>query len=324
MINWGIIGLGRIAYKFADDLALLDGARLHAVASRSLERSRAFADQYNVPNYYGSYEEIINCRDLDAVYVATPHAFHAENTLLCLRNGMAVLCEKPLCINAREARAMIQAARESDTFLMEAMWTRFLPHLRKALELVQSGAIGELHTIKATLGFVPPYEPEERLFNPALGGGALLDIGVYPVFLSLLFFGKPDHIEATTKWAGTGVDEATNAVFHYDTGKRAEIIASLGEQLDSSAFLYGSAGHLHIHEPFNEPSMLTLHREGQGAQDFHFPLEGHGFYLETAEVMDCLRDNRKESSVLPLDFSLDVMETLDRVRGITGLKYPQD
>lgn len=324
MINWGIIGLGRIAHKFAQDLAILDDAHLQAVASRSLENAKTFADQYKVPNYFGSYEEILSCRDLDVIYIATPHTSHYENTMLCLENGIAVLCEKPFTINLQELQHLVETARRTDTFLMEGMWTRFLPHLQKAMELIHAGEIGEVHTVHGTMGFEMPFEPNKRLYNPDLGGGALLDLGVYPVFLALLLLGKPDEINATAHIGTTQVDEETNATFWYKKDKKAEIRACMREDLVSDAYIYGDQGHIHLHPQWNEPGVLTLHRNGEAPKEFEFDLQGHGFYFEAREVMDCVLQDQKESKILPLQFSLDVMETLDRIRQQIGLSYSKD
>lgn len=324
MINWGIIGLGRIAHQFAEDLAILEDAHLEAVASHSLERAKSFADQYKIPNHFGSYEEILNCRELDVIYIANPHAWHYEAAIMCLENGIAVLCEKPFALNLRQVQHMVDTARRTGTFLMEGMWTRFLPHLKKALELIKAGEIGEVQSVHGTMGFEMPFEPEGRLYNPHLGGGALLDLGVYPVSLALLLLGKPNEINATSHLGTTGVDEETNATFWYENGKKAEIRACMREELVSDACIYGDQGHIHIHPKWNEPSKLTLHRNGAEPKEFEFNLQGHGFYFEAREVMDCVLNDQKESKILPLDFSLDVMETLDRIRQQIGLTYPQE
>lgn len=324
MINWGIIGLGRIAHTFANDLAIVDNAHLQAVASRSLERSKEFADQYNAPYYYGSYEEMINCPELDVVYVATPHPMHHPNTITCLQAGIPVLCEKPFAINLREAREMVKVARENQVFLMEAMWTRFLPHLQKAVEMINQGTIGKLRSVKANLGFQPPFEPEGRMFNLELGGGALLDIGVYPTFLSVLLFGKPDIVKAVSYIGTTNVDEDTSALFLYDDGQMAQIHSSIRYLTGNDAIIYGEKGNIHLQSVWNEASWLTLNLNNQAPQEFKFDLKGQGFYLQIQEVMNCLQAGKKESDTLPLDFSLTIMETLDRIRKSAAIEYPQD
>ncbi|MFN7116340.1 MAG: Gfo/Idh/MocA family protein [Saprospiraceae bacterium] len=324
MINWGIIGLGRIAHTFAKDLAILDNARLHAVASRSLDNARAFADEYRVQHYFGRYEDLLNLPDLDAVYIATPHASHAELSILCLENGIPVLCEKPLAINLHEAQAMVAWSQRTQTFLMEAMWTRFLPHMQKILDLIDANQLGRVHTVKATLGFDGQQRPNQRLFDPELGGGALLDIGVYPVFLAHLLLGRPDAIEAESRINANGIDEATRATFLYENGRKAEIYSSITEATQNEAVIYGERGHIHIGGKWNAPSAFTLYLEGQAPQEFTFNLPGHGFYLEIIEATECIRQERIENPLLTHGFSLDIMETMDRIRMQTGLRYPKD
>lgn len=324
MINWGIIGLGKIAHKFAADLALVDNARLHAVASRSLDRSKAFADQYFATYYFGSYEEIINCPDLHVVYIATPHSLHHPNTMMCLRNSIPVLCEKPFAMNLREAREMVNAARDFDVFLMEALWTRFLPTIRKILEINEKGDIGKVISLKADFGFHSVFDPASRLYNPDLGGGSLLDIGIYPVFLALLLFGKPQTIETIAKIGATGVDEDLEIRFQYADGRQAHLHSSIIRKTNTEAFIEGTAGKIHLHPRWHESTYLTLTRPGEVTQDFTFDFKGKGYCLEIEEVMYCLQNNKKESALLPLDFTLAVMETLDRIRKAAGISYPQD
>ncbi len=204
--NWAILGLGNIAHKFAEDLALVPGARLHAVASRSLDKAQAFAATYGVPHAVGSYEDLLAVPDLDAVYIATPHSEHHAHTLLCLRAGLPVLCEKAFALNARQAQEMIEVAQAQGVFLMEAFWTRFFPAIGHALELVRAGRIGEVKHLVADFGFAATYEPAGRLFDPVLAGGSLLDIGVYTLFISQLFLGTPTTVRAVATPTGTGVD----------------------------------------------------------------------------------------------------------------------
>lgn len=324
MINWGIIGLGKIAHKFAKDLALLDGAKLHAVASRSPERSKAFAEEYHVPNYYDSYQAMMDCPDLDVIYIATPHTLHYENTMLCIKAGKAVLCEKPFAMNLREAQAMVNAAREHHVFLMEAMWTRFMPTIRKVLEIIEKGEIGEVVSVKADFGFNAPFDPQSRIYNPALGGGSLLDIGIYPVFLAQLLLGKPRQIKALANLGATGVDEDLGVLFQYDNGKLAHLHSSVIAKTKTEAFIYCTKGTIHLHPRWHEPTRLTLQRYGEPAEAFTFEYQGNGYYLEALEVMHCLQNNKKESEWLPLSFTLDVMETLDRIRKEAGIIYAQD
>lgn len=322
--NWGIIAPGKIAHKFAQGLAVIKNARLHAVASRSEERAKAFAEAYGAGHYYGSYEAITDCPDLDVVYIASPHAFHCEHTLLCLQKKIPVLCEKPFAINADEVRQMMQIAQENQTFLMEALWTRFLPTTLKALELIQDGSLGEVHGIKADFGFRAPFNPEGRLYNPALGGGSLLDIGIYPAFLSQLILGKPTAIKATAKLSATQVDEECAAIFEYEGGKIAQIHSTLRCRTKTEAFIYGEKGAIHIHTRWHEPTTMSLLLEGERPQDFRFDFSGNGYNYQAVEVMKCLDQGKLESPLWPLQSSLDLISLLDDIRSQIGVGYPND
>ena len=322
--KWGIIGLGRIAHKFAQDLAALPNARLHAVASRSQERAQAFADMYNAPHAFGSYEAIVDCPDLDVVYVATPHVTHCENTLLCLRHNIPVLCEKPFAMNLQEVQKMVMTAQAQETFLMEGLWTRFSPTLRKALDLIYDDTIGAVHGVKADFGFKPPFDSQSRLFNRALGGGALLDIGIYPVFLALLVLGKPDAIKAFATKGVTNVDEEVGAIFHYKNGNMAHLHTTIRAKTKTEAFIYGERGTIHLHTRWHEPTSMSLLLNGERPQNFTFDERGEGYTHEAQEVMQCLQDGKRESDLMPLAFSLELIALLDEIREQTGIRYPQD
>jgi len=220
-INWGILSTGRISEKFAFDLQFVPNARLAAVGSRDAARAFEFAGKVNAPKAYGSYEALASDNDIDVIYIGTPNISHCENALLCLDRGKAVLCEKPFAMNEKEVLRMVSKAREKNAFLMEALWTRFIPAIKKALELIESGAIGDIVHIKADFGYKAQYDPAWRLFNKELGGGSLLDIGIYPVFLILLLLGEPDEIAADAIIGRTGVDELVSAYFKYNNGKYA-------------------------------------------------------------------------------------------------------
>lgn len=322
IFNWGIVGPGKIAHKFARDLQVLPNARIHAVASRSQERAAAFAGQYDAPHAYGSYEALAACPDLDVVYIATPHAFHHANTLLFLRAGIPVLCEKPFAMNTAQVQEMIETARTRKVFLMEAMWTRYIPTVIKALELIEQGQLGEVLSVKADFGFRGDPHPEGRLYNPALGGGSLLDIGIYPVFLALLLLGRPPVIRAAAHLGPTGVDEEIGILFQYPNGQLAHLHSSIRSRTKTEAFIYGETGTLHLHTRWHEPSTMTLLREDQRPQEFRFDYLGKGYYLEAEAVMRHLAEGKKESDLVPLDFSLDLIQTLDAIRREAGIRYP--
>lgn len=324
IFNWGIIGPGRIAHKFAMGLSVIKNARLHAVASRSEERAEAFARQYGATHFFGNYEAITSCPNLDVVYIATPHAFHCENTLLCLQNGIPVLCEKPFAINGGEVQEMIQTASETRTFLMEALWTRFLPTTLKALEIIDNGTLGEVHGIKADFGFKAPLDPNGRLYNPDLGGGSLLDIGIYPAFLSQLILGQPIEIKALGSLSNTNVDQECVAILQYENGKIAQLHSTILSRTKTEAFIYGENGTIHIHTRWHEPTTMSLLLHGERPEDIRLDFLGNGYNYQAEEVMNCLNQGKLESELWPLQSSLDLIILLDKIRDQIGVRYPSE
>jgi len=321
--NWAILGLGNIAHKFAEDLALVPQARLHAVASRSLPKAQAFAARFAVPHAVGSYEDLLAVPGVDVVYIATPHSEHRAHALLCLRAGLPVLCEKAFAQNAGQAQEMIDAARQRGLFLMEAFWTRFFPAVAHARDLLAAGVIGEVKHLVADFGFAAPYEPQGRLFNPALAGGSLLDVGVYPLFISLLFLGQPTAVRAVATPAGTGVDLNCAMALAYASGATASLFSTVAAPTDNRCVLYGTGGQLQLTGRFHAATGVRVHRLGQAeAQVFTSPTQGHGYHYEAAHVQQCLAQGLKESPLLPLAFSRDLMLLLDAVRAQIGLRYP--
>jgi predicted dehydrogenase len=322
--HWGIIGLGKIAHKFAQDLARVAGAKLSAVASRSAERAQAFAQQYQAPYAYGSYAELLGCPDLDLVYIATPHHNHAELSMMCLDARVPVLCEKPWAMNSRQAVAIVERARAQKVFLMEAIWTRFLPTTRRILEVLAEGVIGEVEGVKADFGFRAAFDPASRLFDPALGGGALLDIGLYPAFLATLLLGEPTEVVACARKGPTGVDIDTGFVLEYADGRLAHLHCTLLATTKTEAFIYGSKGTLHWHGRWHEPTHFSVLRPGKGPQNFFFDYETHGYSYEAAAVQEALSKGWTEHPDLPLDFSLRLTRVLDAIRAASGIKYASD
>lgn len=326
MTNWGIIGLGKIARHFAEDLRLLPNARLHAIASTNLDRALDFAAHFGAHHAFGTYQDMLSCDGLDVVYVATPHTFHCENTCMFLENGLPVLCEKPFAMNFDEARRMVASARRNRVFLMEALWTRFIPAIEQALRWVEQGEIGVLHTIKADLGFKMPFDPNSRLFDKRLGAGSLLDLGIYPALLALTFFGKPafDDICAAATFGPTDVDESCAFTFQYPNGKLAIGHSTVAANTELGAYLYGTEGTIYLHPRWHHTQKLTLSRyDGRQEQfrEVEYPYEGRGYHHEAAHVGWCLENGLLESDVVPLDFTLDLVETLDAIRTKIGLVY---
>lgn len=323
-IRWGILGTGKIARKFAEGLSALPDADLTAVGSRAADTAHAFADAFNVPNRHAGYDALADDPDVDIVYVATPHTFHRENSILCLNGGKAVLCEKPFTINRREAGEVIALAREKGLFLMEAMWTRFLPIIAKVRDWLSEGAIGDVQVVTADFGGRARFDPESRLFNPDLGGGALLDLGVYTVsFASMVFDRQPSRIASLAHIGETHIDEQSGMLFAYDQGQLALLYSTIRAGTPQSAQILGSEGAIRIHPSFWRATAATL-TTGGSEQTLELPYVGNGYTCEAAEAMRCLREGRKESDTMPLDETLAVMGTLDRVREQWGLRYPME
>jgi predicted dehydrogenase len=323
-VNWGIIGPGRIARKFADDLRRLPQARLLAVASTSPERAAAFAAEYDVQYAFGSYSELLDCAGLDVVYIANTHAQHAEAAIQCLERGIAVLVEKPSSLCAADTERMVRVAQERGVFLMEGIWSFFIPGFAQALEWVRSGRIGRVHLVQADFGFIAPFDPNWRLYHKVSGGGSLLDIGLYPVLLMLAAMGRPDWVDAWARWAPTGVDETAVFRLHYQDGRVGTGFSTLTATTPTEACIYGDLGRIDLHSRFHHPQHLTLSTyedRNLVQQPHHLPYEGHGYHFEAQHVMDCLAAGLTESPVLPLSFSIDLIHTLDALRSKMGLVY---
>jgi dihydrodiol dehydrogenase / D-xylose 1-dehydrogenase (NADP) len=324
-IRWGIMGTGVIARKFADGLAVLPDATLVSVGSRSRESADAFGALYGVERRHDSYEGLAHDPGVDVIYIATPHTLHRENAILCLEAGKAVLCEKPFTINAAEAREVVALARTRGLFLMEAMWTRFIPVFAHIRALLSEGALGEVRMLTADFGFRAPFDAEQRLFNPALGGGALLDVGVYPVSLaSLVFGGPPARIMSQAHLGETGVDEESAMLFGYDRGQMALLSCAVRTETPQTAVIAGTEGLIRIPPRWWCARTFTLEIPGAPEQTFAPTAEGNLYNYEAAEVMRCLREGLTESAIMPLDETIAIMETLDAVRAPWGLVYPSE
>ncbi|MFF7213672.1 Gfo/Idh/MocA family protein [Streptomyces sp. NPDC008238] len=323
-VRWGILATGGIAASFAEDLReLKDDAEIVAVGSRRIESARAFADRFGIPRAYGSWTELADDDGVDVVYVATPHSAHRVAAGLCLRAGRSVLCEKPFTVNAVEARELADLARAHGRFLMEAMWTYCNPVVRRLTELVADGAVGEVRSVHADFGLGGPFEPGHRLLDPALGGGALLDLGVYPVSFAHLLLGEPDEVQAWAHLTEQGVDDNTGMLLGYDSGAMAVLSCSLTADTAQTAVVTGSKGRIEVPASFFHPDRFVLHREGREPEEFGAPDDGlRGLQHEAAEVMRCLRAGERESPLVPLEGSLAVMRTLDTVRDRIGVRYP--
>lgn len=326
-IGWGILGCGRIAGKFAADLQLVEDASLAAVASRDMAKAQAFASQYPARHCHGSYEALVTNPEVDVVYVASPHSLHAEHTLLCLSHGKAVLCEKPFSINAFQARRMLDMARNRKVFLMEALWTKFMPHYQKLMHMIRSGALGEMKSVLVNFGFATPQPAPDRMFNPALGGGSLLDIGIYNVFMAMSALGRPDHVEAWMTPAASGVDEQCAITFRYQNGAMAQLFSSFASNLATEADFCGTSARVRLTHRFFEPSTSIEFYPGRVDSKTILPFEkapGWGYHYEIRHVQDCLRRGLSESPVMSLHDSIELMEVLDVIRDKAGIRYPSD
>jgi predicted dehydrogenase len=321
-IRWGLLATGGIARTFAADLALLPDCELVAVGSRTQESADAFGDDFGVARRYGSYEALCADPEVDAIYVSTPHPFHREATLLAIEHGKAVLCEKPFAVERAESQDMVDAARAAGVFLMEAMWTRFLPHIARLREIIAAGTLGDIVYLTAEHGQWFPQDPDFRLFAPSLGGGALLDLGIYPVSFAHLVLGAPSAVTAVSTPAFTGVDATTSMVLQYATGAHAVLTTSLAAKSDNPAVVYGTEARVEIDGWFYTPTtMRVVSRDEQVLETFTTPPGGRGMEYEAAEVNRCLREGLAESPLMPLDETLAIMGVLDEVRAQIGLDY---
>jgi predicted dehydrogenase len=326
-IRWGILGCGRIARKFAADLALVEGAKLSAVAARRREDALAFANEFPAQHVHGSYQELVSNPDVDVIYIASPHALHHEHTLLCLNHQKAVLCEKAFALNLRQAKEMVAVSRSKKVFLMEALWSKFLPQFRKLKELIAEGTLGEIKSILVNFGFIPQAPVPSRLFDPALGGGSLLDIGIYNVFLVLSILGRPDTIEASMTPTQEGVDEQCASLFKYNNGAMAQLFSTLSSNLGTEADIGGTKSRVHLTTRFYAPSASIELYTGREESREIIPVYqegGSGYQYEARHVGECLRKGLIESPVMSHDDSLLIMETMDRIRSAAGIYYSAD
>lgn len=320
-IRWGILATGSIAGAFARDLRLLPDAEVVAVGSRTAEAAGAFAARHGIPRAYGSWAELAADQEVDVVYVATPHSAHHAAAKECLAGGRAVLCEKPFTLDLATSQDLVETARKQGVFLMEAMWTRFNPAVRRAVELVADGAIGAVTAVHADFGIMAPPEPTHRLRAKVLGGGALLDLGVYPITMAHLMLGPPDQFRAWAKLSDEGVDENTGLVFGYDSGAVAALSCGIVGSTPIAAVVTGTAGRIEFTRPFFATRGFTLFRDGAEPEYVGFEFDGGGYQFEAAEVHRCLRAGLLESPLMPHATTLEIMSILDTIRTDLGVEY---
>lgn len=325
IFRWGILGLGKIAHKFAEDLKTISGAQLQAVGSRSKERADEFAQTHGAPFSFGTYAGLIDSGEVDAVYIATPHTSHLELTLACLEAGVPVLCEKPMGMNLSQVQTMVQAAEKHQTYLMEALWTRFLPSTKKLLALLDKGEIGKVEGLRADFGFKVGPLTGQRITDPALGGGSLLDIGIYPVFLAQLLLGKPMEIQAMARMGETGVDIDCSINLRYKGGQLAQLYSTLLARTKTEATIHGQDGLVHWHSRWHEPSNFSILRRFEDQPENHFfEYDNNGYAYEARAVMEDVRAGKLQNELWSWVDSLLLHETLTKIRAEIGLSYPME
>jgi predicted dehydrogenase len=312
-LRWGIISTGGIARTFVNDLQYTEGDIAVAVGSRSIEAATSFADDFNIARRYASYEELVKDPDVDVVYIGTPHPMHFENTKLALENGKPVLVEKAFTMTEREAVELVELATAQSLFLMEAMWTRCLPHIAVVKELIAEGEIGDIVAIEADHGQYFDYDPLSRWFNPELGGGALLDLGVYPVSFASMLLGEPVTMLRMIDYAPTGVDQQMSIIFGYEEGAQAYLNTTTRAKTPTTATISGTKARIEIDGDFYAPSAFSLKARDRSLQRFEFSTQGRGLHYEATEVARCLREGLKESPLMPLAESVAVMRTMEKL-----------
>lgn len=315
--RWGVLGAGHIAGKWARDLAFVPGAKLQAVWARDPDKTSVFHREHGAVRSASSIADLLGQGDLDAVYVASPHGLHHEHVLACLEAKVPVLCEKAFTLDSRQARDLVDRAEQRDVFLMEALWTRFLPGFRAALELVASGSLGKILSVDADFGFSAPYAPERRLWDPAMGGGSLLDIGLYPLFFALSFLGRIEHFDSTLELAPNGVDHSFQGTFHHRQGGVAHLRSTFQEQTPCEARIRAEGGEILFPRMFHIPVDVEVRRNGE-VEILPGTSPGHGYQFETIHVQECVASGLRESPLRPLADTMELMELLDKIRHAAG------
>ena len=321
-VRWGILGTGWIATDFTSALQTLPDATLQAVGSRTAARADSFGEKFNIPNRHASYQALVQDPQVDIIHIATPHILHKEHALLALRYGKAVLCEKPFTINAPQAKEVIDFARTKKLFLMEAMWGRFTPAHQKVKKLLKDGVIGDVVSFSGYFGSEKEYDPKNRFFNLEIAGGALLDVGVYPLSLMSMVLGQPESISSFAYCGKTGVDESFAASFRFAENKTATVTATITTKTDRDAIIMGSLGYIKIHSPLTFPPAISVCLAGQDEQIIDTRYDGWGFVFEAKEAMRCIRQGLTESPLLPLSETYSIMQIMDDLRSQWGLEYP--
>lgn len=322
--RWGIIGTGGIARAFAIDLQRLPDHKVAAVGSRSSHKANAFASEFEECRAYGSYPELVNDPSIDGIYVATPHTTHVTNTVLALNAGKPVLCEKPFAVNSAEAKLMIDTARKMNVALMEAMWTRFLPHIKRVREIVNSGTVGEIISVEADHGQRLAALQIPRLMLPEFAGGALLDLGIYPVSFAHMVLGVPEKITASASFTTEGVDSQTSVIFDYNSGAQAILTANMIAKSPCRAVITGTLGRVEIDRTFYNPAPVRVVLNDETVTDYPNDYQGHGLREQAVEFARLVRQGEKESSLLTLAETQEIMQSMDKIRELINLRFPNE
>ena len=323
-IRWGIIATGEIAKNMVETLNRCNDAEVVAVASRTQQRAESFGHKWNISTCYGSYEAIADDPDIDVVYIATPHNLHYENMLMCLKAGKHVLCEKAFTLNSRQAEACIALSREKQTISNGSHVDAFLTGNTQVRDWLEQGLLGEIRLVQADFCFHLPYDPQHRLYKLELGGGALLDMGIYPLSFAAMVLGFPQHVLSRAHIGQTGVDELDTILLSYDNAASASLSCSMRVYKPREAFIIGTKGYLKVHNIFFRPDLLTIHLNDQEPQISEYPINGNGYIYEIEEVHSCLKGGKIESSLMPLDETFGLMKLMDHLRADWGIAYPDE
>ncbi len=322
-IKWGIIGAGNISTKFATGFGVIKDAEITAIASRDLNKAKQFADRFHISKTYGSYEELAKDPEIDIIYIGTPHTEHTANSALCIREGKAVLCEKPFTVNQKETEYLISLAREHKVFLMEAMWTKFQPVTKAVKKWIAEDRIGKLKYMNITFGFQTEFNPKSRLFDPELAGGALLDVGVYPISYAIHMAGMlPARVVSNALIGKTKVDEIDTISMLFPDGSIADLSCAVSANTGNDATLVGERGKIFIPRFWSAQNAVVFDAEGKQVDEISLPFEANGYEYEAEAVNECLREGKPESDMVPLADTLEIMKIMDGIRREWGLTYP--
>lgn len=319
-MNIGIIGAGRIAEKLAAAINNVDGVNLYAISSRSFEKARVFAEKYNVSTWYEGTDDFYNNSNIDLVYIATPNSFHKQQTMECLEHNKAVLCEKPFALNREDSLEMFELAKKQNLLLVEAMWTKYFPAVKKVKELLDSGCIGDIIHIQGDLSY-PLGREKERLYKKEQGGGALLDLGVYPITMAHYFMGKPNQIEVLSHFTKEGVDETTSMVFKYNSGVNALLNCSISAHGTNEFLISGTKGWLRLNGAFHHAKSISCYIEGVGEQHQEFPWKTDGYEYQIEGLLEDYSKGLTESSTVKINDTLEIMGIMDEIRSKIGYEF---